>query len=149
MEPIGTVRSARREATDDDWDAVASSIQLDGRQFSPEALLGLDDFSHIEVVFLFDRVHDDRITTGARRPRGNPAWPEIGIFAQRARGRPNRIGTTICQVLAIDGLTVSVHGLDAIDGTPVLDIKPWMPEFGPRGAVRTPAWSQELMAGYW
>ena len=149
MEPIGTVRSGRREASDDDWDTVKASIGLDERRFGPEALLGLETFSHVEIIYLFDRVGADQVEMGARRPRGNQAWPEVGIFAQRARGRPNRIGTTICQVLAVDGLNVSVRGLDAIDGTPVLDIKPWMPEFGPRGAIRRPAWSQELMAGYW
>lgn len=149
MEPIGTVRSGRSEPIDDGWDGIEASVELDGRRFGPEALLGLDSFSHVEVVYVFDRVDDNEVELGARRPRGNLAWPEVGIFAQRAKGRPNRIGTTICRILAIDGLRVSVHGLDAIDGTPVLDIKPWVPEFGPRGAVQQPPWSQELMAGYW
>jgi tRNA (adenine37-N6)-methyltransferase len=147
--PIGWVSSSRSEPLDDDWDAVQASVTLDGDRFGPEALKGLDAFSHIEVVYLFDRVAPEKVQTGARRPRGNPGWPAVGIFAQRAKGRPNRLGVSVCRLLAVDGLTVVVHGLDAIDGTPVLDIKPYMTEFAPRGEVVQPAWSHELMAGYW
>ncbi|MEZ5144188.1 MAG: TrmO family methyltransferase [Acidimicrobiales bacterium] len=84
-----------------------------------------------------------------RRPRGNEAWPEVGIFAQRAKDRPNRIGVTTCRVVAVDGAVLHVVGLDAVDGTPVLDIKPHMVEFGPRGEVHQPSWATELMRGYW
>ena len=111
---------------------------------------GLLDFSHVEVVFVFDRVDEVDVTTGARVPRGNPAWPEVGILAQRPKARPNRIGTTVCELMAVrPGGVIEVRGLDAIDGTPVLDIKPYYAEFGPRGDVRQPAWTHELMADYW
>jgi tRNA (Thr-GGU) A37 N-methylase len=73
----------------------------------------------------------------------------VGILAQRAKDRPNRIGTTVCRVMSVDGLRIHVSGLDAIDGTPVLDVKPYMRGFAPRGEVREPAWAAELMAGYW
>ena len=85
----------------------------------------------------------------ARHPRGNLAWPQVGVFAQRAKGRPNRIGVSVCELLAVHHITLFVRALDAIDGTPVLDIKPYMAQFAPRGPVRQPAWSHELMAGYW
>jgi tRNA (adenine37-N6)-methyltransferase len=149
VEPIGRVESSRTEAIDDDWDAVTARITLDGEQFGPESLAGLGDFSHVEVVFLFDAVDPEDIERGARHPRGNTDWPRAGIFAQRAKMRPNRIGVTVCALLDIDGLTLTVQGLDAINGTPVLDVKPYMAEFGPRGDVRQPTWSRELMAGYW
>lgn len=149
VHPIGVVRSARHEPIDDDWDQVEAWVELDAEQFGPEALRGLDAFSHVEILYLFDQVPDDQIEVGARRPRGNPAWPEVGIFAQRGRVRPNRIGATVCRLLTVDGLRVSVAGLDAIDGSPVIDIKPWMDEFGPRGPRFQPEWSTELMAGYW
>jgi len=149
MVPIGVVRSSRDEAIDDDWDAVESRIEFDPAQFTPDATAGLDTFSHVEVIFVFDRVTDDRIETGSRHPRGRPDWPKVGIFAQRAKDRPNRIGTTVCSVLGLDGLVLTVRGLDAIDGTPVLDVKPYLDGFGPRGPVREPAWSIELMADYW
>ena len=115
----------------------------------PDATAGLDDFSHIEVVFVFDRVAADEITRGARRPRGRADWPEVGILAQRAKSRPNRVGVTVCELVSVDGLRLRVRGLDAIDGTPVLDVKPYMSDFGPRGPVREPAWVGELMRDYW
>lgn len=149
FEPIGVVHADRSEVLDDDWDAVRAAIVLDGRRFGPASLSGLDEFSHIEVVYVFNRVEEAEIATGARRPRGNPAWPEVGIFAQRARVRPNRIGVTVCTLLGVDDLTVHVRGLDALDQTPVLDLKPYMAEFGPRGEIRQPRWSHEVMVGYW
>ena len=79
---------------------------------------------------------------------GNPDWPEVGVFAQRAKDRPNRIGLTTCEVVEVRGPSIVVRGLDAVDGSPVLDIKPYMREFGPLCAVRQPAWAQELMARY-
>ena len=148
MTPIGAVRSTRAEAYDDDWDSETTTVELDPR-FGPEALLGLADFSHVEVLYLFDRVPEDRIETGARHPRGNTDWPLVGILAQRGKNRPNRIGLSVCEVLGVEGTVLRVRGLDAIDGTPVLDLKPWMAEFGPRGEHRQPAWSTELMRGYW
>jgi tRNA (adenine37-N6)-methyltransferase len=147
--PIGRVASPRTQPIDDDWESVTSTITLDAARFGPDALAGLTDFSHVEVVYVFDRVDPAGVQTGARHPRGNTAWPEIGIFAQRGKGRPNRIGVTVCRLLGVDGLTLTVRALDAIDGTPVLDLKPYMVEFAPRGEVRQPAWSHELMAGYW
>jgi tRNA-Thr(GGU) m(6)t(6)A37 methyltransferase TsaA len=148
IEPIGYVSSSRRAAIDDDWDGVTGSITLTDR-FTPEALMGLEEFSHLEVVFLFHQVDESDIQPKARRPRGNPDWPEVGIFAQRAKMRPNRIGVSVCRLISVAGLTVTVSSLDAIDGTPVLDLKPYMTEFAPRDPVRQPAWSRELMAGYW
>jgi len=82
-------------------------------------------------------------------PRGNPAWPAVGIFAQRAKDRPNRIGLATCELIDVDGTVLRVRGLDAIDGTPVIDIKPYMVEFAPRGPSRQPPWSHELMATYY
>jgi tRNA-Thr(GGU) m(6)t(6)A37 methyltransferase TsaA len=147
--PIGVVRSTRSDVKDDHWDAVVSSIELDASQFGPDALAGLDTFSHVEVVYLFDRVAASKIEHGARHPRNNPDWPKVGIFAQRGKNRPNRLGTTICRIDRVEGLHLHVTGLDAIDGTPVLDLKPWVREFGPRGEVRQPAWMTELMRAYW
>src|SRR5205085_5558507 len=106
-------------------------------------------FSHVEVVFLFHLVPGEKIETTARHPRGNTDWPRVGIFAQRGKNRPNRIGVSVCSLQAVEGLTIRVTGLDAVDGTPVLDVKPVMREFLPRGEVRQPAWSSGLMRGYW
>ena len=147
--PVGMVRGGRTEPIDDDWDAVEAEIALDPAQFSADAAAGLDAFSHIEVIFHFDRASAEKISTGARHPRGNTAWPKVGIFAQRGKDRPNRLGVTVCRILSVDGLSLRVRGLDAIDGTPVLDIKPVMTGFLPRGLVREPDWAAALMADYW
>ncbi len=147
IKPVGYVRATRTQAEDDGWDGVAARIELDSTRFGPEALRGLEEFSHVEVLFHFHAA--TAVETGARRPRGNPAWPETGIFAQRGKDRPNHIGATICNVTAVQGTTLIVSGLDAIDGTPVLDIKPVMTGFLPRGAVHEPAWAAELMRRYW
>lgn len=149
MRPIGTVVGGRSEAIDDHWLEVEAVVELDGSTFDVSATAGLEEFSHIEVVYLFHRVDPAAIVSGARHPRGREDWPAVGIFAQRAKMRPNRIGVTVCQLLGVDGLQLRVCGLDAIDGTPVLDVKPHMAEFGPIGPVRQPAWSSELMARYW
>ena len=146
---IGRVHSTRAALLDDRWDSVVARIELDAEQFGAESLQGLDAFSHVEVVFLMDQVSDTKIESVARHPRNNPAWPRVGIFAQRAKNRPNRIGTTICRLERVDALVLELIGLDAVDGTPVLDIKPWVQEFAPRGEVHQPAWISELMQNYW
>ena len=149
MAPIGHVRGGRAEVEDDDWGAVVSTIELDTDVLDDTATLGLDGFSHVEVVFVFDRVDPSSVCTGARHPRGRTDWPLVGILAQRAKDRPNRIGLTVCEVRRVDGRTIEVAGLDAVDGTPVLDVKPHMAGFAARSPVREPAWATELMDGYW
>ena len=149
VHPIGFVRGGRAEPIDDDWGDVEATIELDAVHFDPDVTAGLAEFSHLEVIYLFHLVDEGKVETRARHPRNNTAWPLVGIFAQRAKGRPNRIGVTTCEIVAVDGLRVTVRGLDAIDGTPVLDLKPYMTEFAPRSEVRQPAWSRELMSGYW
>jgi tRNA (adenine37-N6)-methyltransferase len=145
---IGVVASQRSEAIDDDWAPIEATITL-AEPYGPASLLGLDAFSHIEVIYLFHGVDPAAVQIGSRVPRGNPAWPEVGIFAQRAKFRPNRIGLATCELIEVDGSVLRVRGLDAIDGSPVLDIKPYMSEFAARGPVTQPPWSHELMAGYY
>ncbi len=148
MEPIGHVVADRQEAVDDFWGGTEACLVL-GEEYDEDALDGVDSFSHVEVLFLFDRVPLSKIVSGARHPRNNLDWPSIGIFAQRGKNRPNRIGSTICRVVRREGRRLYVAELDAINGTPVLDIKPIMSEFLPRGEVRQPSWTRELMREYW
>ena len=148
MRPVGQVRGGRVQPEDDSWGAEEAVIELDDR-FAPEALAGLNGFSHIEVIFHFDRVREADISTGARHPRERADWPRVGIFAQRGRARPNRIGVSICRLLSVEGLKLKVRGLDVIEGTPVLDIKPVMTAFLPRGEITEPDWAQEMMKDYW
>jgi len=145
---VAFVRSERSVVEDDAWDSVAASIVLaDG--IPDDALDGLADFSHAEILFVLDRIAASDVVFGTRHPRGNPNWPRVGIFAQRGRNRPNRLGATIVRILGVDQRAIRVTGLDAVDGTPVVDIKPMIREFLPRGEVRQPAWATELMKTYW
>lgn len=147
VQAIAVVRSSREEVLDDDWDAETSSIHL-LPPFDERSVQGLEEFSHLEVIYLFDRVDPAAVHVHARRPRGNPAWPEVGILAQRAKDRTNRLGLSTCELVRVEGTVLHVRGLDAVDGTPVLDVKPHMEEFAPRTPVRQPSWSRELMRGY-
>ena len=139
IEPIAHVRGGRAQAVDDDWDRETAVVELEPR-FGPDAFAGLDAFSHVEIAFVFDRVPPEKIETGARHPRNRADWPLVGIFAQRGKNRPNRIGITVCRIEKVEGRRLHVRGLDAIDGTPVIDIKPVLREFLPRGEVRQPDW---------
>jgi tRNA-Thr(GGU) m(6)t(6)A37 methyltransferase TsaA len=133
--------------SDDFWGAVDAEIALEA-PLGEEAFYGLSDFSHVEVLFLMDRVDPSKVETGARHPRERADWPLVGIFAQRGKARPNRIGLSRATIVNVEGRVLAVRGLDAIDGTPVLDVKPWMDEFAPIGATRQPQWATELMLDY-
>lgn len=148
MKPVGVVRDGRPSSDDDYWGGFVSRIELDTTRFGPDALAALPAFSHVVVVYHFHGIDESSAVTGARHPRGRDDWPLVGIFAQRAKRRPNRIGVTTCRVVEVQGTVLTVEGLDAMEGTPVLDLKPHMVEFDPRGEVRQPAWSHELMTEY-
>lgn len=149
MQPIGIVHSTRKEIEDDNWDREKTSIEVDRTQFSEEALRGLSDFSHVIIIFYMDKLDPSKLERAARHPRNNPQWPSVGIFAQRTKNRPNQMGVSVCKIVEIKGLVLTLEGLDAIDETPVLDIKPWVAEFAPRGAIFQPRWISELMREYW
>jgi len=144
---VAWVRSTRSEPLDDGWDLESSSIELDGA-VPDESLSGLEEFSHVVVVYVFDRALDAPPAPFSRRPRGNPELPSVGIFAQRAKDRPNRLGVSVCRLLEVAPRALRVEGLDAIDGTPVVDLKPDVAEFGARGEHRQPGWMDQLVAGY-
>lgn len=143
---IGTVRNERADiALTDHWGEVTSTITVDER-FGDDCLLGLADFSHVEVVFVFDRT-TERPDYPPRRPRGRADLPEVGVFADRGPRRPNLLGVTTCRIVAVDGRELTVRGLDAATGTPVIDLKPTMIEFQPTD-VRQPEWVSRLMGEY-
>lgn len=148
VRPIGFVHSSRTEVADDFWGGLVSEIEL-CPDVPVESLEGLEEFSHIEIIFVFNRISPDDVETGLRHPRNNPAWPKAGIFSHRAKRRPNRLGSTIVRLIGREGPRLRVLELDAVDGTPVLDIKPVISEFLPREPVRQPEYLRELMRDYW
>ena len=148
VQPIAFVHNERKEIKDDEWGEVRSYITLT-EMYTEERIQGIEDFSHIEVVFYFHKVTDEQIQYVARHPRNNHDYPKVGIFAQRGKNRPNRIGATIVKVMKREGKSIIVEGLDAIDGTPILDIKPIMKEFMPREEIVQPKWATDIMRQYW
>ncbi len=148
VEPVAHVIGGRIEPTDDYWGGSRSIIRIDGSRFTAESTQGLADFSHLEVVFRFHLTDQNDLHLGARRPRDSPQWPPVGIFGHRNMRRINWLGVSRCRLTAVDGLDLHVEELDAVDGTPVLDIKPWFAEFGPRGTVRQAPWSTEMLTLY-
>src|SRR5262245_8943659 len=146
LNPIGLVRNAVTEPTDEGWGAVVSEIRL--RPELAEGLRGLEDFSHVVVVYLMHAARFEAASHLTRRPRDRSDLPLLGIFAQRARHRPNPIGVSTVPVERLEPGSLWVRGLDAIDGTPVLDLKPHAPLFDAPPHPRVPEWFDRLMVGY-
>jgi len=147
LEPVAFVKNTRTDLSDDYWGSVTSEIEL-VPDISSDAFNGIDEFSHLEIVFYFNQ-SDKSKAVHKGHPRGNKNWPEVGIFAQRKKDRPNALGLTVVELIKRKGNTITVKYLDAIDGTPILDIKPVMKEFLPAKEIKQPQWSVELMKDYW
>lgn len=145
IRPIGFVENGVGDPVDEGWGGVVSEVAL--REDLAGALDGLEGFSHVLVVYWMHRAPP---LTGAlkRRPRGRQDMPELGLLAQRARHRPNPIGVTAAELLGVSGRSMTVRGLDAVDGTPVLDVKPYFPVFDHRDDAVVPGWAERLMDGY-
>lgn len=147
LQSIATVKNSRTEPIDDNWATIIADIEL-ADHIPTEAFDHLSDFSHLEIIYYFDKVKENDIVFSGR-PRGNPNYPLMGIFGQRRKDRPNPIGLTTVELLAHNGRTIKVKYLDAIDGTPILDIKPVFREFQPKTQIRQPNWVADLMKNYW
>ncbi|HJX11721.1 MAG TPA: tRNA (N6-threonylcarbamoyladenosine(37)-N6)-methyltransferase TrmO [Candidatus Binatia bacterium] len=146
IEPIGVVKSPVKEPIDENWQEVIAEIHLHD-SLAP-GLKGLDRFSHLVVVFFMHQYSFAPVSDLVRRPQERADMPEVGIFAQRAKHRPNPIGITAVELIEVRGPVLVVKGLDAIDGTPVLDIKPYVPAFDSRPTAVVPRWIERLMENY-
>ncbi len=137
LRPIGTVRSEIKEPTRQRRPDIVSEIIID--KALTEALDDLDEFSHIIVLWW---IHKSRRPAPLKvHPRGNPANKLMGVFATRSPDRPNPIGKSTVRLLERRGNVLKVQGLDAIDGTPVLDIKPYIPGYDSAGDATAPSWT--------
>ena len=140
FKPIGIVHSPIKEPEKREWDDVVSEIHLDKKW--AKALEGLEDFSHIIVIYYFSRSKKGvRLQT---HPKGREDLPLVGMFATRSPHRPNPIALTICRLIRRDGTRLTVKGLDAIDGTPVIDIKPYIPDNDLVKRARVAEWIKKL-----
>lgn len=146
MKRIGVVRNAVKEPVDEGWGRVESEVVLD--EPLGDGLDGIESFSHVVILFWMHRASEAEPVRMRRRPQGRSDMPEVGIFAQRARHRPNPVGVTAVQLLRRERNRLVVRGLDAIDGTPVLDVKPYVPHFDAVEAASVPVWINRLMERY-
>ena len=133
LRAIGSVRNGVAQPRPRGWDQVESRLEMLPEHLA--RLAGIEAYSHVLVVTYLD------VAEGA------PEKPEsltlasgrsYGIFATRSQLRPNHLGVSVVALLARDGATLSVRGLDAIDGTPILDIKPYLPEYDSVPGARIP-----------
>lgn len=148
IEPIGFVKNHRKKIEDDYWGNVVSDIIISDK-ISEESIKGIEEYSHLEIIFYFHLADLTKITISASHPRDNKKYPKVGIFAQRRKARPNLLGSTIVKLIKAGKNILTVTGLDAVDGTPVIDIKPILDEFLPQEKIKQPEWSKELMKNYW
>jgi tRNA-Thr(GGU) m(6)t(6)A37 methyltransferase TsaA len=140
LQAIAVVRNNVREPRMDGWDQVRSDLIF--RDDLLDALDGIETYSHVIVVFYFDRVPDEERTTGRIHPRGDPKYPLQGVLATRSQRRPSSIGVAVVPLLRRRHNILRVRGLDAIDGTPVLDIKPYIPHYDSVPDARVPDWTK-------
>lgn len=145
MNPIGYVRNAVQSRKDVSWGEDVSTIVLNEEYHS--GLKGLEDFTHVIILYYLDKAAYQKEKHLQRRPQNREDMPLVGIFSQRGKDRPNQIGMTSVRIVSVDGAALTVKGLDAIDGTPVLDIKPYYPIYDKKDA-KVPEWVDRLMAHY-
>lgn len=135
--PIAFVHNDVKQPRPDGWENVESRLEL-VEQVEPAAVAGLEGFSHVLVIFWLDRLGDDRPRPATINVGRDPT--ARGILATRSQLRPTPLGCSVVRLLSVDGRSLRVRGLDAIDGTPVLDLKPYIPDFDSVPAATLPAW---------
>ena len=145
MEAIGYVTNEVKDKKDVAWGKDTSSIVLNEEYIS--GLKGLEDFSHVIILYHLDKAKYEKDKHLQRRPQNREDMPLVGIFSQRGKDRPNRIGMTSVEIVSVSDDTLVVKGLDAVDGTPVLDIKPYYPVYDKKNAT-VPEWVNRLMEHY-
>ena len=142
LTPIGIVRNEVKEPMREGWEEVASEIVFE--ESLAECLEGVEEFSHIIVVFWMHRAPAMERPVGKIHPRGRADLPLVGIFATRTPHRPNPLGVSTVRLVERKGNVLKVIGLDVIDGTPVIDIKPYIPPLDSPSPVKVPDWVRKL-----
>lgn len=146
LKSIGIVHNSIENKKDISWGNDVSKIIID-EQFE-QGLIGLSDFSHIMVVYYLDKANFNIEKHLVRKPQGREDMPMVGILSQRAKDRPNPIGITSVELIEVNKNVILVKGLDAIDNTPILDIKPYYPMYDCKNNAVVPKWVESLMEHY-
>jgi tRNA-Thr(GGU) m(6)t(6)A37 methyltransferase TsaA len=142
LKVIGRVRNSIKRKKREGWESVISDIILDPKY--EEALDGLEDYSHIFVLFWLSRVSQAKRRMAKVHPKSREDLPLVGVLATRTQYRPNPMGLTLVKLLAREKNILRVRGLDALDGTPVIDIKPISPRHEFPQKMRVPSWYKKL-----
>ena len=139
LRPIGFVKNGIEDAAraEFDWGEVISEIVIESSL--TEALDGLEEFSHIVVLFWFHKATAREMPLKVH-PMGKKELPLTGLFATATPNRPNRLGRATVRLLQRQGNILRVKGLDALDGTPVIDIKPYLPGYDSAADAKVPQW---------
>ncbi len=145
LKPIGKVKNSVRRMKREGWESMVSEIILD--PVHEEALEGVEDYSHLLVLFWLSRLRRADREMKKIHPKSRQDLPLVGIFATRTQYRPNPIGLTLVKLLGRKKNVLRVRGLDAVNGTPVIDIKPLSPHHEYPVRVRVPAWYHRLWPG--
>ena len=138
LQPIAVVRNNVREPRPEGWEQVRSDLIF--RDDLLDALDGIEGYSHMIVIFHCHLVPEEERTTGRIHPRGDERLPEQGVLATRSQRRPNSLGVSVVPLLRRRRNILRVRGLDAVDGTLVLDIKPYIPHYDSVADARAPDW---------
>ena len=142
LRPIGWVHNDVKEPRHEGWESVVSEIAID-EELAP-ALEGIEGFSHLYIIFWLDRLDPDLRRMLQVHPRDRQDLPLVGSFAARTQYRPNPLALTVARLQERRGNTLIVLGLDALDGTPVVDIKPYAPDLDVFPEARIPDWLRKL-----
>jgi len=146
LKQIGVVHSEVEDKNYTDWNKVISEVHL--KSEFQDGLYRLEEYSHAIIVFFMDQFNSSESDLMIKRPRDRKDMPNVGVFAQRTKYRPNPIGISVVKIEAIQDHVLTVRGLDANNNTPVLDIKPYITEFHTRENVDVPYWMKKLMEDY-
>jgi len=141
LKAIGIVRNEIKRPVRHGWSEIVSEIVVDNSL--TEALDGLDECSHIIVLYWMHQLTPGRKLQLKVHPMGKPELPLVGRFATRSPSRPNPVGQSTVKLLERRGNILKVKGLDAIDGTPVIDIKPYIPKYDSADDAKAPPWMTE------
>ncbi len=140
--PIGVVRNNVTATDNNAWDDVVSEIEVN-KDMQP-ALDQIEGFSHINILFWMSKLPEEKRSTIKVHPKARKDLPLVGVFATHSPARPNPIGLTTVKLLQHNNNILKVIGLDAVDGTPVIDIKPYIPGHENLTGIITPEWVKEL-----
>lgn len=140
IKPLGQAENKVHKPTLPGWKDVVTEIVIDKKY--AKGLDGIEGYSHVIVVYWMDKEKECHLK---HHPQGKADIPFIGIFACRCPQRPNRIAISTVELVKRKGNVLIVKGLDIVNGTPILDIKPYTPQYDRVGKAKTPTWVNKLV----